>query len=137
VGWPSRASIEHTSRMLVFIGQVSLVVRCQRKLGFSPLLQWLVRERSWVWTHGSLSLAEGCVESPSSQEQWICSNLLTIVQKVAICGPREIHMVLNHMQTERGKCVACWSGFPLQGVHRFKSSQLSDMSNRLFVTVIM
>jgi hypothetical protein len=32
--------------------------------------------------------------------------------------------------------VACWSGFPLQGVHRFESLQLSDMSNRLFVAVI-
>jgi hypothetical protein len=27
--------------------------------------------------------------------------------------------------------------FPLQGVHRFKLPQLSDMSNRLFVTAIM
>jgi hypothetical protein len=32
--------------------------------------------------------------------------------------------------------MACWSGFPLQGVHRFKSPRLSDMSNRLFVAVI-
>jgi hypothetical protein len=28
-------------------------------------------------------------------------------------------------------------GFPLQGVHRFESPRLSDMSNRLFVAVIM
>jgi hypothetical protein len=26
-------------------------------------------------------------------------------------------------------------GFPLQGVHQFESPRLSDMSNRLFVTV--
>jgi hypothetical protein len=32
--------------------------------------------------------------------------------------------------------VSCWSGFPLQGVHRFESLQLSDMRNRLFVVVI-
>jgi hypothetical protein len=32
--------------------------------------------------------------------------------------------------------MACWSGFPLQGVHRFESPQLSNMSNRLFVAVI-
>jgi hypothetical protein len=32
--------------------------------------------------------------------------------------------------------VLCWSGFPLQGVHRFESPRLSDMSNRLFVAVI-
>jgi hypothetical protein len=31
--------------------------------------------------------------------------------------------------------VACWSGFPLQGVHRFESPHLSEMSNRLFVAV--
>jgi hypothetical protein len=32
--------------------------------------------------------------------------------------------------------VACWSEFPLQGVHRFESPRLSNMSNRLFVAVI-
>jgi hypothetical protein len=32
--------------------------------------------------------------------------------------------------------VTCWSGFALQGVYRFESSWLSDMSNRLFMTVI-
>jgi hypothetical protein len=32
--------------------------------------------------------------------------------------------------------VSCWSGFPLQGVHRFESLRLSNMSNRLFVAVI-
>jgi hypothetical protein len=32
--------------------------------------------------------------------------------------------------------VSCWSGFPLQGVHRFESPRLSDMSNRLFVAVV-
>jgi hypothetical protein len=32
--------------------------------------------------------------------------------------------------------IVCWSGFPLQGVHRFESPRLSDMSNRLFVKVI-
>jgi hypothetical protein len=37
-------------------------------------------------------------------------------------------MVWDHMQTERGMRVACWSGFPLQGVHQFESPQLLDMS---------
>jgi hypothetical protein len=32
--------------------------------------------------------------------------------------------------------VACWSGFSLQGIHRFESPQLSDINNYLFVTVI-
>jgi hypothetical protein len=58
------------------------------------------------------------------------------VWKVAMCRPREIHMALDHTWTERGKRVVCWSGFPLQGVHRFESPRLSDMSNHLFVVVI-
>jgi hypothetical protein len=57
------------------------------------------------------------VRSPSSLVQWICSNLLTTVRKVAIYGPREIHMVIDHTQTEREKRVACRLGFPLYGVH--------------------
>jgi hypothetical protein len=32
--------------------------------------------------------------------------------------------------------VSCWLGLPLQGVHRFESSRLSDMNNHLFVTAI-
>jgi hypothetical protein len=31
--------------------------------------------------------------------------------------------------------VPYWSGFPLHGVHQFELSQLSDMSNSLFVAV--
>jgi hypothetical protein len=60
-------------------------------------------------------------------------------KNIAICGPREIHMVLDqdHIRAERGKRVVCWSDFPLQGVHRFESLRLSDMINRLFVAVIM
>jgi hypothetical protein len=112
-GLALRVSIERKDRMLVFMGPVRLVVGCQQKFGFSLLLQWLVRERSWVRTCGSLSWAGGCVGSPSSWEQWICSNLLMIVRKLAICGPCEIRIVLNHTRTERGKRVECWSGFPL------------------------
>jgi hypothetical protein len=46
-------------------------------------------------------------------------------------------MVMDHTRTERGKRVTCWSGFPMQGVHRFESPRLSDMSNRLFVAVFL
>jgi hypothetical protein len=59
------------------------------------------------------------------------SNSVDESRRVAICRPREIRMVEGHTWTERGKCVTCWSGFPLQGAHRFKSPRLSDMSNRL------
>jgi hypothetical protein len=30
-------------------------------------------------------------------------------------------MVEGHTRTKRGKRVACWSSFPLEGVHRFES----------------
>jgi hypothetical protein len=33
--------------------------------------------------------------------------------------------------------MACCLGFPLQGVHRFESPRLLDMSNRLFVSIMM
>jgi hypothetical protein len=118
------------------MGPVSLVVGCQQKLDFSPLLHGLLWERSWLQTYGSVSRrAVDCVRSLSSRVQWICSNLLMTVRKVATCGPREIHMVVDHMRTEHGKRVACWSDFFLQGVHRFELSRLSDMSKYLFVVV--
>jgi hypothetical protein len=116
---------------------VRLVVGYRQKLDFFTLLHWLLWERRWVRTRRSVGRGTvDYVRSPSSRVQWICSNLLTTVCKVAICGPREIRMVIDHTWTEHGKCVACWSGFPLQRVHQFKSPWLSDMSNRLFVAVI-
>jgi hypothetical protein len=42
----------------------------------------------------------------------------------------------DHTQIERGGRMACWSDFPLQGVHRFESPRLLDMSNRLFMVAI-
>jgi hypothetical protein len=45
-------------------------------------------------------------------------------------------MVRDHTQIKHGGRMACWSGFPLQGVHRFESLRLSDMSNHLFVAAI-
>jgi hypothetical protein len=95
------------------MGPVSLVVGCHQKLDFFSLLHWLLWERSWVQTRGSDDRrVVDCVGSPSSRVQWIYSNLLTTVRKIAICGPREIRMVVDYTQTECGKRVACWSGFP-------------------------
>jgi hypothetical protein len=41
MGWPLRASIECTDRMLVFMGLVSLVATVNRCLALPPLLHWL------------------------------------------------------------------------------------------------
>jgi hypothetical protein len=95
------------------MGLVSLVTGCQQKLVFSPLPHWLLWERSWVRTHESDGRrAVDCVESPSSQEQWIYTNLLMTSWKVAMHWLCEIRMVWDHTRTERGKHVSCWSGFP-------------------------
>jgi hypothetical protein len=97
MGWPPRASIEHTDRMLVFMGLVSLVVGQRQELGLCLLLHLLAQERNRVQTHGSVSrCAVDCVGSPFSREQWDLSKSVGISQKVAICGPHEIRMVLYH-----------------------------------------
>jgi hypothetical protein len=49
-------------------------------------------------------------------------------RKVAIRELHEIRMVEGHTRIERGKRVMCWSGFPPEGLHQFKSLRLSDMS---------
>jgi hypothetical protein len=48
MGWPPRASIERTDRMLVFMGPVSLVVSHRQELGLQLLLHSLAWERNWV-----------------------------------------------------------------------------------------
>jgi hypothetical protein len=111
------------------VGPVILVPWRQHRVALPPLLQWLVQERNWVRTRRSVNRrAVDCVGSPFSQEQWLCPSLLMISWKVAIRRPREIHMIEGHKQTEREKRVVCRSGFPLQGVHRFESPWLLDMS---------
>jgi hypothetical protein len=95
---------------------VSLVIYRQQRVALPPLLQWLARERNWVQIHGSVSRrAVDYVGSPFSQEQWLCPSLLTMAQKVDICGLREIRMVLDHTRTEHEKRVTCWSGFSYVG----------------------
>jgi hypothetical protein len=91
------------------------------KLGTDP---WIGQRR-----------AVNCVRSPSSQEQRACSTLSMTRERLS-------HMGTAHRKRMPGVCglawevyVACWSGFPLHGVHRFESPRLSDMSNRLFVAV--
>jgi hypothetical protein len=130
--WPPRASIERTDRMLLFIGPVSVVVGHRQELGLCPLLHWLAQERNWVWTRGSVIWrAVDCIGSPFSQAQWDRSKSVSVLQKVAIYGPREIRMVLDHTQTERGKRVACWLDFPLQGVHRL--GQCAPMAKQVML----
>jgi hypothetical protein len=71
------------------MGPVNLVVGHRQGLDLRPLLHWLVRERSWVRTHGSVSRrAVDCVGSPFSLEQWDLSKSVGASQKVATYGNR-------------------------------------------------
>jgi hypothetical protein len=135
------------------MGPVSLVVVCQQKLVFFPLPHWLLLEGSWIRTHGSDGRrAMDCVGSPSSWGQCICTNLLMSSQKAAMHWPREIRMIDDHTQTERGKCVTCWSGSPcrvyIDSNHRdsqiwvslvYDSHHVANLMNliSLIVTVIV
>jgi hypothetical protein len=117
------------------MGPVNLVVGYRRELGLRPLLHWLVRERSWVRTRGSVSRrAVDCVESPFSREQWDLSKYVGASRKVATYGDRPREAYAMHTWTGVGSVRVVLVGFPLQYVHRFKSPRLLDMSNRLFVT---
>jgi hypothetical protein len=97
-------------------GDMGLVNRCSLLLTddwFSRLLQWLLWERNYVWTHGSVSRrALNWDESLFSWGQWICSTMLMTSE------------MLPHTRTARkkrmsGVCelvweayVSCVSGFP-------------------------
>jgi hypothetical protein len=76
------------------MGPVNLVVGHRHELDLYPLLHWLARERSWVWTRRSVNRhAMDCVESPSSWEQWDLSKSLSVSRKVATYGdrPQEVY----------------------------------------------
>jgi hypothetical protein len=69
MGWPPRASIERTDRMLVFMGPVSLVICRQLRVALPPLLQWLAQEKNCVRTYGLVShRAVDCAESHFSRK---------------------------------------------------------------------
>jgi hypothetical protein len=101
-----------------------------------PLLHWLVQERSWVRTRGSVSRrAVDCVGSHFSREQWDLSKSVGASQKVATYGDRPQEAYAGRTWTGVGSVRIVLVGFPLQGVHQFELPRLSDMSNRLFVAV--
>jgi hypothetical protein len=79
--------------------------------------------------------AVDCVGSPFSREQWACSTLLMTHERLPRMGTARRKRTSGVHGLVREAYVTCWSGFFLQGVHRFESPRLSDMSNRLFVAV--
>jgi hypothetical protein len=73
----------------------------------SPLLYWLAQERNWVRTRGLVNRhAVNRVGSLLSGTVTL-SNAVVDSRRVAICGPCEIRMILDHTWTERAKRVTC------------------------------
>jgi hypothetical protein len=76
----------------------------------SPMLRWSWgRKDEVIRGDGWANLFAVAMISSSVGD---CFDLMETKQKVATRWPREIRMVWDHMRTERGMCVACWSGFP-------------------------
>jgi hypothetical protein len=118
------------------MGPVNLVAGCRKRVTLPPLFQWLAQERNWVRTHGSVSLrAVDYVGSSFPREQWLCPLLLMTSQKVAMYGDRPKKAYAWRTWTDVENVRVMLVGFSLLGVHRFESLRLSDISNRLFVTV--
>jgi hypothetical protein len=80
--------------------------------------------------------AVDCVGSHSSREQWACSTLSMTRKRLPRTGTTHRKRTPGVRGLVWEAYVACWSGFPMQFVHRFESPRLSDMSNHLFVVVI-
>jgi hypothetical protein len=82
------------------MGLINLVGGHRQELGLRPLLHWLVWERSWVRTRGSVSRrAVDCVGSHFSREQWDLSKSIGASQKVAMYGDRPQEAYAHRMWT--------------------------------------
>jgi hypothetical protein len=95
---------------------VNLVVGHRQELGLRPLLHWLVRERSWVRTRGSVSQRDmDCVGSPFSQEQWDLSKSIGASRKVATYGDRPQEAYAGRTWTDMGSIRVILVGFSPAG----------------------
>jgi hypothetical protein len=81
--------------------------------------------------------AVDCVGSPSSREQWAWSTLLMTRERLPRMGTTRRKRTPGVRGLAWEAYVTRWSGFFLQGVHRFESPLLSDMSNHFFVAVFL
>jgi hypothetical protein len=65
-----------------------------------------------------------------------CFDFMGASERLLCMGTARIKHTSGMRGLEWEAYVPCCSGFPLQGVHRFESPSLSNMSNRLFMSVI-
>jgi hypothetical protein len=67
----------------------------------------------------------------------VCFDFMEASERLSRMGTAHKKHTLDVHGLEWEAYMACCSGFPLQGVHRFESPRLLDISNRLFVSVMM
>jgi hypothetical protein len=98
------------------MGPVNLVVGHRQELGLRPLLHWLVQERSWVRTRGSVSRrAVDCVGSPFSWEQWDLTKSIGASRMVATYGDRPQEAYAGCTWTSVGSVRVVLVGFSPAG----------------------
>jgi hypothetical protein len=81
-----------------------------------------------------LSVVSGALFLETSRA---CLTLLMTYERFSRTGTTRMKRTLGVRGLAWEAYMLCWSNFFLRGVHRFESPRLSDMSNRLFVAVIM
>jgi hypothetical protein len=119
------------------IGPISLVAYCRQMFGFLHcFIGWLERETGYGPTDrsaGVLWIVLGALFLGSNDSVQLCRWLVKgcHVWGLPVGRVRRAYMDWRGKRTCRVDQV-----FPLQGVHRFESPWLSDMSNRLFVVAI-
>jgi hypothetical protein len=130
-GLAPRVSIERINRMLVFMGPVSIVAYCRQMFDFLHcFIGWLGRETGY-----------GLVDQ-SADALWIVSGVLFLRSSDSVqrCWwhVKGCYMWTTWDTYGPGLYVDwAWKACDMQSVHRFESPWLSDMSNSLFVIVIM
>jgi hypothetical protein len=98
------------------MGPVNLVVGHRQELALRPLLHWLVQERSWVRTRGSVSrCAVNYVGSPFSRKQWDLSKSVGASQKFATYGDHPREAYAGRTWTGVGSVRVVLVGFSLTG----------------------
>jgi hypothetical protein len=119
------------------MGPVSAIAYCQQMFGIHYCFNGcVVRETGWR-IYGSLSQAGGCAGAFFLGSSRVRSTLLMACERLPRSSTAHMKRTLGLREIAWEAYVSCWSDFPLQGLHRFKSPLLLDMSNRLFVTVFM
>jgi hypothetical protein len=118
------------------MGPVNLVVGHRQEVGLRPcFIGWFRREAGYGpadQSAGVLWIVSGALFLGSSG---ICPNQSVPHERLPRTGTARRKHTLGVCGLAWEAYVPCCSGFPLQGVHRFESPRLSDMSNRLFVAV--